>query len=107
MANFRSRGDSVQDHALREPLSPLSPFAEFGEKERMAKSKEYVLSSVDTTDSSTMEKGSVAPTYVDDDGFNVYNSPPETAKDLVTEVISIEDDPTLSPWTFRTWFLGE
>jgi hypothetical protein len=78
-----------------------------GEKERMAKNKEYVLSSVDTTDSSTMEKASRVPTYIDDDGFNVYNAPPETAKDLVTEVITVEDDPTLSPWTFRTWFLGE
>jgi hypothetical protein len=36
----------------------------------------------------------------------VYTKPPETAKDLVTEVIAAEDDPSLSPWTFRTWFLG-
>jgi OPT oligopeptide transporter protein len=30
----------------------------------------------------------------------------ETAKDLVTQVIGLEDDPTLNPWTFRTFFLG-
>lgn len=36
----------------------------------------------------------------------VYTKPAETAKDLVTEVILAEDDPSLSPWTFRTWFLG-
>jgi hypothetical protein len=107
MANFRSRGDSVQDHALREPVSPLSPIAQMDEKAKMARTKEYVLSSVDTTDSSTMEKGPGAPTYVDDDGFNIYNSPAETAKDLITEVLHVEDDPTLNPWTFRTWFLGE
>jgi hypothetical protein len=35
-----------------------------------------------------------------------YNAPAETAEDLVTEVIHATDDPTLNPWTFRTWFLG-
>jgi hypothetical protein len=29
-----------------------------------------------------------------------------TAEDLVTTVIGLEDDPTMSPWTFRTFFLG-
>ena len=28
------------------------------------------------------------------------------AKDIVTHVLHVEDDPTLSPWTFRMWFLG-
>jgi OPT oligopeptide transporter protein len=26
--------------------------------------------------------------------------------DFVTHVLHVEDDPTLSPWTFRMWFLG-
>jgi hypothetical protein len=30
----------------------------------------------------------------------------QTAEDLVTKVIGLEDDPTMSPWTFRTFFLG-
>ena len=29
-----------------------------------------------------------------------------TAEDLVTRVIDVEDDPTLQVWTFRMWFLG-
>ena len=29
-----------------------------------------------------------------------------TAEDLVTQVISVTDDPSLNPWTFRMWFLG-
>lgn len=29
------------------------------------------------------------------------------AKDLLTHVIHVDDDPTLSPWTFRTAFLGK
>lgn len=35
-----------------------------------------------------------------------HNSPPENAKDLVTEVLKVEDDPTINPWTFRVFFLG-
>jgi hypothetical protein len=30
----------------------------------------------------------------------------DNARDLVTEVLSLEDDPTLNPWTFRMWFIG-
>lgn len=29
-----------------------------------------------------------------------------TAQDLVTTVISLTDDPSLNPWTFRMFFLG-
>src|SRR5689334_470022 len=28
------------------------------------------------------------------------------AADIVTQVISLEDDASLNPWTFRMWFLG-
>jgi hypothetical protein len=35
-----------------------------------------------------------------------WNGPAETARDFVTEIIHAEDDPSLNPWTFRTWFLG-
>jgi hypothetical protein len=31
---------------------------------------------------------------------------PSTAKDLVSQVLALEDDPSLNPWTFRMWFLG-
>jgi hypothetical protein len=47
-----------------------------------------------------------AAAYVDDQGLQHYSEPVETAEELVTEVIHVEDDPTLNPWTFRTWFLG-
>ncbi|KAI0058142.1 OPT superfamily oligopeptide transporter [Artomyces pyxidatus] len=30
----------------------------------------------------------------------------EDARDIVTRVISTEDDPTLNPWTFRAFFIG-
>src|ERR1700712_2999539 len=28
------------------------------------------------------------------------------ARDLVTEILLVEDDPSLNPWTFRMWFIG-
>ncbi|EST04618.1 Oligopeptide transporter, OPT superfamily [Kalmanozyma brasiliensis GHG001] len=36
-----------------------------------------------------------------EDGVVVHN-----AADIVTQVLSLEDDPSLNPWTFRMWFLG-
>jgi hypothetical protein len=36
-------------------------------------------------------------------------SPPkniDSPRDLVSEVLVLEDDPSLNPWTFRMWFLG-
>jgi hypothetical protein len=30
----------------------------------------------------------------------------KSARDLVTEVLLVEDDPTVNPWTFRMWFIG-
>jgi hypothetical protein len=39
-----------------------------------------------------------------DDFANVKQA--ETAKDLVTQVIHVDDDPTQSPYTFRLFFLG-
>ena len=32
--------------------------------------------------------------------------PPTTARELVSEILLVEDDPTLNPFTFRMWFLG-
>ena len=40
------------------------------------------------------------------DGAAHIKEPVETAKDLVTQVIHVDDDPTLSPYTFRMFFLG-
>ena len=30
----------------------------------------------------------------------------ETAEDIVTTVIHVDDDPTINPWTFRMFFIG-
>jgi len=36
----------------------------------------------------------------------VYTKPPTTARELVTEILAVEDDPSLNPYTFRMFFLG-
>jgi hypothetical protein len=44
---------------------------------------------------------------LDHDNEKLQSSkPPTSARDLVTEVLMVEDDPTVSPWTFRMWFIG-
>jgi len=48
------------------------------------------------------------PEYEDaGDGFAKVTQPIETAKDLVTQVLHIDDDPTQNPYTFRVFFLGK
>lgn len=48
------------------------------------------------------------PHYEDGgDGFAKVTEPVETAKDLITQVLHVDDDPTLNPYTFRVFFLGE
>ena len=38
-----------------------------------------------------------------DDASNVVL---HSEREIATHVISVDDDPSLNPWTFRAWFLG-
>lgn len=75
-------------------------------------SKEYELKSVDPKDGSyiDVQEGETEPppAFGEDSGedFAKANIPVESANDLVTQIIHLEDDPTEQPLTFRTWFLG-
>jgi YD repeat-containing protein len=31
---------------------------------------------------------------------------PKTPRELVSEILMVEDDPSVNPWTFRMWFIG-
>lgn len=42
-----------------------------------------------------------------EDGFTDKNVPVESAADLVTQIIHLEDNPEEASLTFRTWFLGK
>jgi hypothetical protein len=60
-----------------------------------------------TPDISVVEKpGSKPSTIRPIEEDSEYNKPPTSARDLVTEVLSLKDDPTANPWTFRMWFIG-
>lgn len=47
------------------------------------------------------------PPYDDAEGLGDKPGPLETAEEIVTHVIHVDDDPTLSPWTFRMFFIGK
>lgn len=53
-------------------------------------------------------KGTGLPVYEGDAvaGTHEATGIVETAEDLITRVIDLEDDPTQNPWTFRVFFLG-
>ena len=42
-----------------------------------------------------------------EEGYIDKNVPVETAADLVTQIIHLEDNPDEASLTFRTWFLGK
>jgi hypothetical protein len=47
-----------------------------------------------------------SPTPNDPETPKPKHAPVETDLQLVTSVLSVEDDPSINPWTFRMWFLG-
>ena len=51
--------------------------------------------------------GMAAPAYDEEEAGHTGKLRVENAEQLVTSVLSVDDDPTLNPWTFRMWFLGK
>lgn len=62
-----------------------------GEKDQVPSIHEVPLPIYD--DAEALSKGTAAPL--------------QTAEEIVTQVIHVDDDPTLNPWTFRMFFIGE
>lgn len=54
----------------------------------------------------TFVTNNALPLY-DGEEDKIHDEGVTTAEDLVTQVIHVEDDPTLNPWTFRMFFLGK
>ena len=44
-----------------------------------------------------------APRYESEEHLAVHA---DTVEDITTQVLAVEDDPTVNPWTFRMFFLG-
>jgi hypothetical protein len=64
---------------------------------------EYVESLSETD--SIVKQEAIISTTPDDEGI-ITTSAPSSPEDIVKEVLSLADDPTLNPWTFRMWFIG-
>jgi hypothetical protein len=73
----------------------------FGSEEKSATEHvEYVDPKSDVESADKVENGS----SIGDE--KKQKKPPSSARDLVSEVLILEDDPSLNPWTFRMWFIG-
>jgi hypothetical protein len=75
-----------------------------GEKEGSMEHVEFV--DPKKADINAVEKLETGSSNLSHDEDNHHTKPPTTARDLVTEILLVEDDPTQNPWTFRMWFLG-
>ncbi|KAF7718427.1 Uncharacterized protein PECH_005906 [Penicillium ucsense] len=65
----------------------------------------------DTKEMSTWKEPSIKevplPAYTDNEALSTEKiGPLEDAEEIVTHVIHVDDDPSLSPWTFRMFFIG-
>ena len=56
-------------------------------------------------DASVVEAIEPAPRY-DSNEHLAGDIHADTIEDITTQVITVEDDPTVNPWTFRMFFLG-
>jgi hypothetical protein len=70
------------------------------------------VQTIDPKDSDSGKKGaelveSEIPPFYDGEQQGSSTLHLETAEDLVTTIIHLDDDPTLNPWTFRMFFIGE
>jgi hypothetical protein len=67
------------------------------------------VENIETSKDSYVKTANVSETTSTSDEEDVMKGPkkpPTTARDLVTEILRVEDDPTVNPWTFRMWFIG-
>lgn len=94
-STFAHDGDNA-DHVDKVAATPPSA----GSHESMSdKEKDAMGEKVARTTSSEV------PQYRDEEGRD-DTIHVDTAEDIVTTVIAVEDDPTLNPWTFRVFFIG-
>ncbi|KIW33917.1 OPT family small oligopeptide transporter [Cladophialophora immunda] len=89
------------------PLEPISPSSSSGNIKKDAKSPgDSKADGVIDVKSVDILQESLPAYDPDNDGVAHIKEPVTTAEDLVTQVIHVQDDPSLNPWTFRVAFLG-
>ena len=65
-----------------------------------------VVEHVDYLDSKKLDISVDVYDNLEEEKIKKYVKPPATARELVGEILRVEDDPTINPWTFRMWFIG-
>jgi hypothetical protein len=98
---------SIPQHSSEKDSRNGATHSEISNNDKRA---DIAVEKLDSSNPSDVEKVHIHQTtlgdFVDEDHEH-YDRPAETAKDLVTEVLHVRDDPTLNPWTFRVWFIGK
>jgi len=83
-----------------------------GKSSGLANEKETLTMRVEHLDAKSIDSKSLDSKSAEVRVENLVVSEKETgknvssARDLVTEILLVEDDPTQNPWTFRMWFIG-
>lgn len=86
-----TKTDGLVDREPSAGVNSEKPGEKSGDMNKVASIQEVPLPYYD--DAEALSKGNAAPLT--------------TAEEIVTNVIHVDDDPTLSPWTFRMFFIGE
>lgn len=89
------------------------PLSVQGESEKVVEDKKTgsSLSTHSKEQDSSNEKGPYVedtqlPNFVDEEHGEGIPLHLDTAEEIVTTVIHLDDDPSLNPWTFRMFFIG-
>ncbi|KAF7530506.1 hypothetical protein PCG10_000006 [Penicillium crustosum] len=85
-----TKTDGLDDREPSAGVNSEKPGEKSGDMNKVASIQEVPLPYYD--DAEALSKGNAAPLT--------------TAEEIVTNVIHVDDDPTLSPWTFRMFFIG-
>jgi hypothetical protein len=73
---------------------------------RQEKNSESLVAHTEYLDSEKREVKVDVAESLEQDHAKKHVKPPDTARDLVGDILMVQDDPTVNPWTFRMWFIG-
>ncbi|THY02860.1 OPT superfamily oligopeptide transporter [Aureobasidium pullulans] len=92
---------SNREHASKAPLSSGLEILTSNTKSGAMGGDVKEVPPYQSSDDYSVHEGTATGEYIAEEHKIV-----ETAEDIVNQVLSVEDDPTLNPWTFRMLFLG-
>lgn len=99
---------SDPDFGAEPHVAESTPQEVTGDEKRQHSFLDAPSDEVNVHEKSAMESTDPVPPSYDDieDNQDKDRVHADTAEQLVTNVLHVDDDPSLSPWTIRTVFLG-